>query len=385
MGIRKLPVRDSPEGQKVIEDYLAGKEESIRVQYGFSSIQSLRRSVRDYYGIKVSELSELPQAGSSLTALEQKVLDIVWSGAVSVGEISRQVDRSRETVIKVIDGLRGKSYEVNLDEVSRQVSIPQEPSRDFRPTEFQYFKKSYLIGLVSDTHLCSKYQQLTLLYDAYTDFDKRGVDFILHAGDLVDGDGVYRGQDREIFERGIDAQRNYAIANYPKSEGKIKTYIIGGQHDRVFFKNSGYDIIRAVCQERKDLVYRGFYKAQFIIKGLEIGLQHPGGGVSYARSYRMQKIIENMMGFIHSIPKAKAPVLQLFGHWHIPCHLPSYMGIDAVSLPCFQSQTPYLEQKGLMPVVGYAIAEIFLNKDNHLGSTRIDFVNMNGQIRGNDY
>ena len=324
-----------------------------------------------------------------LSDIETQVLDIVQKGAVSPGEISRTVNPplgvSAETVIQTIDSLREKSYEVNLDEVSRQVFIPQEPSKDFKPTEFKYFKKFYRIGLVSDTHMCSKYQQVTLLHDAYADFNKRQVDFVLHAGDLVDGRDVYGGQREETFRYGADEQKDYVVKNYPKLERNRRTYIIGGSHDRCFFRDKGYNILRAICQERKDLVYRGFGKAEFIVKGLRVGLQHPSGGVSYARSYRMQKTIENMMGFIHSIPSAEAPILQLFGHWHIPCHLPSYMGIDAVSLPCFQSQTPYLEGKGLMPAVGYAIAEIYLDKDNSLSSTKIEFIIQNAQIKEKDY
>ncbi|GAI76942.1 unnamed protein product, partial [marine sediment metagenome] len=182
------------------------------------------------------------------------------------------------------------------------------------------------------------YQQMTLLYDAYAELDKRKVDFILHPGDLVDGMNMYRGHHNEIFKHGADEQRKYVVDNYPKSTRGTKTYVIGGQHDFSFYKQNGHDILRAICQDRKDLVYRGFFDASFSVKGVDVKMNHPGGGVAYARSYKLQKYIENMIGFITSIPSAKAPVLQLFGHWHIPCHLPQYMGIDAASMPCFQSR-----------------------------------------------
>lgn len=324
-------------------------------------------------------------APNSLSELEGDVLSIVQKGAVSIGEISRAVDRSAETVIKTIDGLREKSYEVKIDEARRQVFIPQEPSKDFHPTEFKYFRKLYRIGLVSDTHLCSRYQQVTLLYDAYRIFGDRNVDFVLHSGDLVDGMDMYRGHHNEIFRHGADEQKDYAVETYPKLSGNRKTYVIGGQHDNSFFKSKGHNIVEAICKERKDLVYRGFFNAQFLVKGLLLEIRHPGGGVAYARSYKMQKIIENMIGFINSVPSADSPVLEVFGHWHIPCHLPSYMGIDAVSLPCFQSMTPYLAEKGLMPTVGCAVAEVQLNKDNQLSSTKIEFIIMNSRVQRGDF
>lgn len=392
----KMIIHKKPEGEewrKVVADYKDGKlsQRAIARMYGRHK-ETIQRWLREELGnIGVKPKLALVITGSELsgdlTELENQVLGIVKASPISVGEISRQVDRSRETVIQTIDSLREKSYEVILDEVSRQVNIPQEPSQKFKPTEFKYFKRFYRIGLVSDTHIGSKYQQMQLLYDAYADFNKRQVDFVLHGGDLNDGVNVYRGQDIEIFLHDPfgKQQKDYVVKKYPKLERGRKTYLIGGQHDRCFYKNKGYNIIQAICQERKDLVDRGFYKAEFTVRGLKIGLQHPGGGVSYARSYRMQKIVENMIGFINSIKGAEAPIMLAFGHWHIPCHLASYMGIDAFSLPCFQSQTPYLEQKGLMPVVGYAVAEIYLDKDNNLTSTKIEFVNLNAKIKQNDF
>lgn len=393
MGLRKLP--NENEAQELITEYklymangdLAGLER-LQKQWGYGDRSGFYKAMKRAYGIPFrfsSQRQVIEEEPNKLTDIEKNILSVVRKQAVSVGEISRQVDRSAETVIKTIDSLREKSYEVILDEVSQQVSIPQEPTREFKPTEFKYFKKFYRIGLVSDAHMCSKYQQVTLLHDAYADFNKRQVDFVLNAGDLVDGRDVYRGQQEETFLYGADAQKDYVVQNYPKLERGRKTYVIGGQHDRSFFKDKGYNIIRAICQERKDLIDRGFYKAEFTVKGLLVGLQHPGGGVAYALSYKPQKIIESMMGYINSIPSATKPILQIFGHWHVAVHIPSYMGIDVISMPCFQAQTPYLEQLGKMPVVGYAVAEIYLDKDNNLTSTKIEFVIQNSQIRKADY
>ncbi len=386
-----LPEQGTDKARELITYYQICPDldiDRLAKEYGYKSKHGFVDAMRRHLGINRTQAVPEVSIGD-LTELEGEILKVVKTNPTSVGEISRSVNPplgvSAETVIKTIDSLRGKNYEVELDEESRQVNIPQEPSRDFKPTEFKYFKNFYRIGLVSDTHIASKYQQMTLLHDAYADFDKRQVDFVLHAGDLVDGRNMYRGQDAEIFLNLADEQLDYVVANYPKQSRNRKTYVIGGQHDRCFYRDRGFNIVRAICKERKDLVYRGFFKAQFIIKGLEVGLMHPGGGVAYARSYRIQRIIENMIGFINSIPSAKLPILEAYGHWHIPCHLPSYMGIDAFSLGCFQSQTPYLEQKGLMPVVGYAVAEIYLDKDNHLSSTKIEFIIQNSQIKKDDF
>jgi len=309
--------------------------ESRASELGFVNKKSYVKSMRDHGAALPSQSQVTPPLTDDLDELEIKTLKILKDQPTSVGEISRQVDRSRETVIKVIDSLRAKHYQVKLDEVSRQVVLPHEPTPDFKPTEFKYFHDFYRIGMVTDNHFGSKFQQITLLHDAYKIIDDRDVDFVINAGDLTDGIDMYRGQHQELHKHNAKEQREYTIDNYPRAK-KARTYLIGGQHDRSFFKQNGYDIVEHICEKRDDLVYRGFYKADFKVRNAWIHLQHPGGGVSYARSYRMQKIIEGMVGFIIATIAAPLPTLAVFGHWHIPVHLPCYMGVDAVALPCFQ-------------------------------------------------
>lgn len=384
-----LPKMGTPEWEKEKELYQTGSIEEIHARA--KELGMLPYS----YGKRMNErgvhrkTAEVPPLSIELTELESSVLDIIRKSksGVSVGELSRQVDRSSETIIKTLDSLRDKHYMVELDSISRLVELPVEPRTQFEATTFDYYRHFYRIGLISDTHLGSKYQQLTCLYDAYRILDEKDVDFILHAGDIVDGVGVYRGQHQELFLHNAEEQRKYVEDVYPKPKKQgLKTYMIGGQHDRSFYKEGGYDIVEHICEHRDDLVYRGFYSAQFEVKGLPIRLEHPGGGIAYARSYAPQKIVENMMGFINTIPSAQKPALLLMGHWHTPLHLPVYMGVDSVTLPCFQAQTPYMQQhKNMMPTVGCAVAEVYLNEDNQLSQVGIDFVIMNDRIKEKDW
>lgn len=388
---RKLPKMDTPEweAEKIFYS-TATKLELVKRAEGLSmTFDSYQRSMSKYASRELGIVeSEPPPA---LTDTEQAVLDIVIKEATSVSEISRHIDRSSETVIKTIDALRAKHHEVILDETRHEVSVPHEPAKEFAPTDFKYLRKFYRIGIVSDTHLCSKYQQLTLLHDAYTIFDDRQTDFNVHGGDLTEGIDMYREHRQEVFKHNAPEQREYVIDNYPTSKRKTKTYIIGGQHDRSFYKQNGYDIVEHICEKRKDLVYRGFFRARFTIKGLPIELQHPGGGLAYALSYNPQKMVESISGYVLSIMRASPefykvlPALLLIGHYHVPMHLPRYMGIDVSTLPCFQAQTPYLQQKKKMPVIGCAVAEIWLGQDNNLSSVKLEYINMDSRVKDKDY
>jgi len=394
MPATKLP-KDPDVFNNIKISFLNGTNEQVREiakGLGFSRTDNFYKAMRRL-GITrtyTPDRREVPVSMSvptELDVLEQRVLDVVRKRPTSVGELSRTVDRSSETIIRILDSLREKHYMVELDSVSRLVELPATPKKDFAPTEFKYFHRRYKLGLVADTHLGSKYQQLTLLHDAYNIFDDRDVDTIFHSGDFIDGTGMYREQVQESFLHSAVEQRKYAEDVYPRPKKQgLKTHLIGGQHDRSIYKKDGYDVLEHIAEHRKDIIYHGFFSHSFYFKGLLVQLEHPGGGLSYARSYSAQKIVENMMGFINTIPTAIKPVLLIMGHWHTPLHLPVYMGVDTITLPCFQTQTPYMQQrKNMMPTIGCAIAELWLNEDNSLSSIKVEFIIMNDCIRENDW
>ena len=219
--------------------------------------------------------------------------------------------------------------------------------------------EKFEIGLVSDTQLCSRYQQLTYLHDAYAYFEKRGITTVFHAGDLLDGWTVYRGHQFEVFLIGNDKQAGYVIDNYPKKKG-IKTHVIGGQHDYVFKKDRDFDVLKAIAKEREDIESLGYFGGYIKIGRKTHYLHHPGGGIAYARSYKTQKMIENF------VPELK-PHFLYRGHHHLYCQM-FYRNVIAIDLPCFQSQTPYLAEKGYNPEIGFLILKYRINevgiKDN---------------------
>lgn len=213
------------------------------------------------------------------------------------------------------------------------------------------------IAIASDTHLGSKYQQLThwrTFAQAAQDF---GADIGLHAGDAVDGTHkMHRGMEFEQFRLGFEAQGNYAVDHWPEYRTKrgkrpVEQYVIGGNHDGSFHNDTGANILAKVAAARDDITFLGAPAATFHISGLDIYMLHPDGGPSYARSYRLQKIVEQLA------PDTK-PHVMVCGHWHVAAHVPGYRNVEAFALPCFQAQTPYLRRKGLAPVLGGLLLEL---------------------------
>ena len=256
---------------------------------------------------------------------------------------------------KLIDLMKIKDKDL-LEEVSNRgyVAYKQKIKED---KEYQYDKriKTYKIGIVSDTHIGSKYQQLQHLWDFYRICEHFGIKIILHAGDVCEGNGkLYRGQLYEMFLHGASNQLKYLIENYPKKEG-IKTYIIGGSHDYSFFKESGYDILQHFADKRRDIKHLGYWGAYIKFGKIVIYLAHGSGGIAYAVSYKIQKAVEEFA------PENK-PHIFLLGHYHKPCYLEGYRNVEGFQLKCFQSQTPYLKSKHRFPVVGGMILTIHQSK-----------------------
>jgi predicted phosphodiesterase len=231
------------------------------------------------------------------------------------------------------------------------VKQPVVENRSFDISTHTFDGQSFKIGVVSDTHLCSKYQQLSFLWDTYQYFHSVGIDTVVHAGDLSAGNGkVYRGQQFELAVLGAKHQRDYIRDRYPYIPG-ITTYVISGNHDLSYLMSEGLDLIEWVAQDRPDIKYLGQYGATVNIHGIKIYLHHGDGGVPYARSYKLQKMIEQLS------PQIK-PNIFIGGHYHITCTLKMYRNVYGMFAGCFESQTPYLVRKGLYPEIGATILDV---------------------------
>lgn len=210
-------------------------------------------------------------------------------------------------------------------------------------------------GIVSDTHLGHRHQQITHWRDFVQKAEAWGAEFILHGGDVIDGGRMHRDQEFELFKHGASAQGHYAAQTIPVLKdpkgNPLPQYIIGGNHDGSFFNDSGTNVFDIITSSRKDLHFLGAPAATFHLGPIRILVMHPDGGVPYARSYRPQKIVE---GFA---PDEKPHIL-LLGHWHVADHLPGYRNVESFSMPCFQSQTAFMKRKGLFPVIGGLLLEV---------------------------
>ncbi len=186
------------------------------------------------------------------------------------------------------------------------------------------------IGVASDLHLGSKYCLRAQLRDfinyAYTE----GCREILLPGDLLDGD--YRHSKFELSHVGLEDQTVDLFKVLPRRRG-LTYHAITGNHDFTFTERSGVDVGSYIetyfkANGRNDFFAYGDRSAFLDIRGARIHMFHPGGSLSYARSYRLQKQIEKYA-------PGEKPQILLTGHFHQYCHV-FERGVHAILCPTFQ-------------------------------------------------
>jgi predicted phosphodiesterase len=209
----------------------------------------------------------------------------------------------------------------------------------------------FVFGVVSDTHLGSKYVQLSFLKWTYQYFKKMGAKFVLHAGDIVDGGRVYRAQEYETYAHGFSQQLDDVVRNYPNN---LPTYFCSGNHDLSFYESGGGDICKEVAARRSDMNYLGQLGAFVYFGHLKVYLVHCLGSPPYAISYRGQKLVEAMS-------TENKPNLMIVGHHHQAYQF-FIRNVHVLGGGSFQGQTPFLRRMAIFPVIGGYLCEVLQDR-----------------------
>lgn len=257
-------------------------------------------------------------------------------------------------IVKEIEAIKADGY--NVVEEGNEFHIKKTPDAEVKIHDCKWEGNEHIkVGIVSDTHLCSKHQQLNHLNSMYDLFKQEGIKDVYHAGDLCEGDKMRRGHEYEIFVHGADEQTDYIIENYPKREG-MKTSFITGNHDLSHMKRSGYDIGRRIAEKRKDMKYLGMEEARIMLTpNCSMDLAHPRDGAAYALSYATQKYCDALQG-------GSKPSILVVGHHHKAIAY-QYRNIQIVEAGAFQAQTKFMKGKRIAAHVGGWILEINLDKE----------------------
>lgn len=226
---------------------------------------------------------------------------------------------------------RGYLFEVIDDKIVKMMPMKSKDVYEI-PNNLEKIK----LLMISDTHLASKYDRLDILRYLYAQAEDRGVNYVLHSGDLCEGVSGRPEQIYSLKEASYTGQRDYVVDKYPQSD--IPTYIIAGNHDLWWVKKAGADIVKDICTQREDLHYLGSDCEDLKIGKLKVRLFHGKGGQSYAKSYKLQK-------YLDSIPPEETPHILQSGHIHQSFYM-KQGNTHCFQTSCLQDLTPFERSMG---------------------------------------
>lgn len=217
--------------------------------------------------------------------------------------------------------------------------------------------------LISDTRLCSKFEQMSILNNIYKVAHEMGVKKVLHLGDLTEG--IYMGNKRiynqAVLHHNPESQVKYVHDNYPYING-METLFITGEHDLSFLKTKDkQDIGTDIAEQREDMIYLGQRNCLIRVRNESnnretlIDLRHPDGVIPYTVSYKPQKIVDAMR-------EEDLPDILNFGHFLVQDTF-YHHGVLVNQVPSICATTPEMIDKGYNNIIGATVLTIrFTNK-----------------------
>lgn len=224
------------------------------------------------------------------------------------------------------------------------------------------------IAVISDIHVGSLYFKPNALATFFQAAEAAGCKKVFCSGDILAGWKVYKGQEFELRDRGIDEQLSRLAECWPKTQ--MDTVFITGNHDSSFKSLVGCNVGNMIHDRVPNMEFIGEDQASIEIgqNRYRVMMVHPGGGTAYALSYRPQKLVESLSG-------GKKPNMLIVGHYHKAEFIPAYRNVAILQAGTFESQTPFMTRQGISAHLGGWIVEIKMgDKKDLCNSVKAQFI-----------
>lgn len=293
--------------------------------------------------------------GEERIEIPDGIVDRLGQAGMTYEDIENEYGIKNDSARRLLQRLREQGYRVDFKETGsngkRLFYIPNEQDKRFKAGDGD---GTYEIAIISDTHLGSKAEHLEELNDFYDRAQDRGVDFVLHAGDIGDGWKVHRGHINEIKGEaaGWDRLTQYIVDNYPKREG-LDTLFISGNHDHKLHRRTGLYFGERIDNKREDLHWLGDSQARVVLdpeNDIDIELIHPSGGQPYTVGYRLQTLYRER-------GLDNRPTIAAVGHLHGSIYAETE-GVFGLYAGAWKGTTTWGKRKGFQTTIGGWLVEI---------------------------
>lgn len=352
--IKKKCIEMADDGVEATEIY------KIFSQHSNGSIESMMRMIRNWRnGYQMSEPVQKKENKQKFDIIE------TLKKGIEVSELAEKLNISLTTAESIISDIKNQGY--NIQRIGNIVQI----SNIVVPTENRIERewtgeKIIRFGIIGDTHINSKYTQITHLHKLYDIFKSEGIDTVYHTGDIDEGEKMRPGHEYELYNHGADEHIEEIVRVFPKREG-ITTHFITGNHDTSYVKICGLDIGCKIAEKRPDMIYLGYMSAVInLTPNCTLELRHPIDGTAYAISYKTQKMIEAMSG-------GEKPNILAVGHYHKAEYI-FYRNVHAIQSGTVCAQTPWMRGKQISAHMGGWIVEVHVDDDGTVTRIKQEYI-----------
>ena len=236
--------------------------------------------------------------------------------------------------------------------LAKQLQSPAPPTCN--QYEHYFRPRRVKIGIISDTHIGSKYFDMETFDKSKHIFNKEKVDAIYHCGDIIEGMSNRDGHIYELETIGVSAQINQAADLL--NQYKQPLFFITGNHDgwSTLKANQGVDVGSYLEDKISGSTNLGAYEANIKLSPNVVMRMTHDGSSAYALSYSMQKRINSMSD-------TDKPDILANGHIHKALYM-RYRGINGIEAATMQKQTPFMARKGSPAMVGFWVFDIKYTK-----------------------
>lgn len=213
---------------------------------------------------------------------KRNIVDEVFETPIEYDkEPDKDTDEYTTNVIREIKRLKLNRLEIRRVLKNLKTTKP----RQYTPLKINTKRNNMKFGVISDLHLGHENFREDILDHAVQTFKDENIDFIVNAGDTIEGMSGRYGHIYELSHIGYTAQMDYAEKQFEKlSDWDVYSIEANTSHSGWYKSkaNTGVDI--GVELERRIGPYKflGYDEQDIIINGIRIRVAHPGGGTSYA-------------------------------------------------------------------------------------------------------
>lgn len=318
----------------------------------YNAIKNARRSgmIHDTGWGKFNKGRSISNGGCTVEPENASLLSLFKNtNQIQFKDVLERLDLSPSMLRSMIDDYRSHGTEIYEHDDMIRFGVPEQ-SKAMKPLA----EKEIIFGVASDLHFGAKACQITALKKFCDECKREGVTHILVPGDIVDGSGVYKGQELEQYATMADEQEQSVIQNLPTG---FQWIVLGGNHDWSFMaKGRGHNPLRAIETQREDVCLIGYDRETVpLLPGVDAILWHGRGGSAYAKSYKLQNEARNIafseLRQMMADNKPAPTVRFLFGgHYHIFCYTIEG-GIHCYFCGSFEGSNGLTNQMGVDPVI----------------------------------